>query len=254
MLDITDRGPVRVLRLQRPPVNALDPALITALRSAVETAPRDGARALLLAGTPGRFSGGLDLRVLLGLDREALRPVWQDFFELMAGLATSPIPVAAAMTGHAPAGGTVLGIFCDYRVLAEGGFKVGLNEVQVGLPLPHPIYRAFERLIGPRIAERMAVEGTLIEPAEALAIGLVDELAPVDEVEARAEAWCRRVVDLPPSAFEQTRRRARQPLAGYFSTGAAREQEVEGLLDAWFGDECQRTLRGVLAALGGRKS
>lgn len=253
MLETFDRGPVRFLRLNRPPVNALDPELIAFLRAAVETAPRDGARALVLSGTPGRFSGGLDVPVLLDLDRQALRATWEDFFDLMAGLASSPIPVAAALTGHAPAGGTVLALFCDYRILADGAFKVGLNEVRVGLPLPRPIYLAFERLLGARVAERMAVEGTLIAPPAALEIGLVDELAPGDEVEARAEAWCQRMLELPQGAFGITRRQARKPLTSFFATGEERAREIETLLDAWFGAECQQTLRAMLAALAQRK-
>jgi 3,2-trans-enoyl-CoA isomerase len=135
MIVTTDHGPVRELKLNRPPANALSPALIVALRDAINTAPSGGTRALVLSGTPGLFSGGLDVPQWLTLDRPALAQAWRDFYSLMRALACSSIPVAAAINGHGPAGGTVLALFCDWRAMAEGDWKMGFNEVQVGIPL-----------------------------------------------------------------------------------------------------------------------
>ncbi|HSG38224.1 MAG TPA: enoyl-CoA hydratase/isomerase family protein, partial [Thermoanaerobaculia bacterium] len=132
MLQTIDHGPVRELRFNRPPVNALSPELISALRLGVESAPGEGARALVISGSPGRFSGGLDVPLLIHLDRDAIAATWRDFYAMMRALATSSIPIAAAITGHSPAGGAVISIFCDTRIMAEGDFRIGLNEVQVG--------------------------------------------------------------------------------------------------------------------------
>ena len=74
--------------------------------------------------------------------------------------------IAAALTGHSPAGGTILAIFCDYRIAAKGAFRMGLNEVQVGLPLPGPFFSAYELVVGHRNAERLAVQGALVDPGE----------------------------------------------------------------------------------------
>ena len=136
MVQIIEHGAVRELRLNRPPVNALSPDLIVGLRKAIQGAPGDGARALVLSGAPGRFSGGLDVPLLLGLDRAEMAALWRAFYGLLGAIAASPVPIAAAITGHAPAGGTVLALFCDWRIMAEGDYRVGLNEVQVGIPLP----------------------------------------------------------------------------------------------------------------------
>jgi len=165
MIVRTDHGSVRELRLNRPPVNALSLELIDALRQAVDAAPRDGARALVLSGAPGRFSAGLDVPLLLTLDHPALAALWRGLYELLRAFALSPIPIAVAITGHATAGGTVLPIFCDYRIVADGDWKLGLNEVQVGLPLPPIILAGLQRLVGRRPAERLAVGGLLISPA-----------------------------------------------------------------------------------------
>ena len=134
MILTIDHGAVRELQLNRPPVNALSPELIAALKKAVELAPQDGARALVLSGMRGRFSAGLDIPMLLTLDRPAIADLWRELYTLLGALACSPIPITAAITGHATAGGTVLPIFCDGRIAAQGDWKLGLNEVQVGLP------------------------------------------------------------------------------------------------------------------------
>ena len=95
--------------------------------------------------------------MLLGLDRAAIAALWRDFYALLGAIAASPIPIVAAITGHAPAGGTVLALFCDWRIMAEGDYKIGLNEVQVGIPLPPVILAGLRRLVGPRQAERLVV-------------------------------------------------------------------------------------------------
>src|SRR5580700_2364764 len=186
MILVTNHGTVRELQLNRPPVNALNFDLVAALRQAVEAAPHNGVRALILSGASGKFSAGLDIPQLLGLDRTAIAALWRELYALLKALATSPIPIAAAITGHAPAGGTVLPLFCDRRIMAEGDFKLGLNEVQVGIPLPPVIVAALRRVVGPRHAESLGVSGALISPAEALTVGLVDELAPPGQVIERA--------------------------------------------------------------------
>ena len=250
MLQTFDHGPVRELRLARPPANALSPELIAALRAAVEAAPGEGARALVLSGAPGRFSGGLDVPLLIQLDRSATGATWQDFYAMMRALAASPIPIAAAITGHAAAGGAVISILCDARFMAEGDFKIGLNEVQVGIPLPPVIFRVFRRLVGPRQAERLAVSGQLISGTEAHRIGMVDELVPPDRLVERAVEWCNGLLALPPLAMAATRREARADLVAFFDDT---ETELAGLVDMWFSGETQGVLHALVERLTKKK-
>jgi enoyl-CoA hydratase/carnithine racemase len=245
-----DHDAIREVRLNRPPVNALSTEFLQAIRQALEEAPRDGARAVVLSGAPGVFSAGLDLPLLVRLDRSGAEGLWRELYALMKCLASSPIPIAAAITGHAPAGGTVLALFCDWRVAARGDFKLGLTEVQVGIALPQVILAALRRQVGPRQAERLAVGGAMISPEEALAVGLVDELAASEEVFGRALAWCQRLVELPPAAMSDTRRRARADVAALFSDS---EQELREVLEALWSEETQQKLQAAVANLG-RKS
>lgn len=239
MLDLIDHAHARELRLSRPPVNALNPAIVAALDAAIKQAAVDGPRFLVLSGRPGLFSGGLDVPALLKLDEASLAIFFQSFFGLLNTLASSPIPIVAAITGHSPAGGAVLSLFCDYRVMATGDFKIGLNEVQVGLFVPAPIQAALRRLIGPHRAERMMVAGAMLSAAQAHELGLVDELAPVEFVVERALAWCGQHSSLPPQALARTRQMARADLVA-----STREGMDSGAMSAgWWGEETQSVLR-----------
>ncbi len=239
------------LRLARPPVNALNPELVGQLAEAMVAVPESGAEAIVLSGSPGLFSAGLDVPELLGLDEAGMRKFWQDFFGLLARLAGSEVPVVAALTGHSPAGGTVLALFCDYRVQAEGEFQLGLNEVQVGLVVPPVIYHALARLIGTYPAERHLVAGHMIPAADALRIGLVDELAAPERVVEASLAWCRRHLALPRYAMLGTRQLVRTDLAALFADPKA--LDVDGFVEFWFRDETQQSLKALVERLKQRK-
>lgn len=247
MLNRIEHGEVLELQLDRPPVNALDGELIKAVRDAVEQAPGEGARAIVLSGSEGMFSAGLDVPALLELPRDRLIKVWDDFFGLMAALARSPVPVCAAITGHSPAGGAVVSIFCDYRIMADGEFQIGLNEVQVGLEVPEPIVRALARLLGPYPAERLIVSGAMLSALEARQQGLVDELAPPETVVERSVRWCQALLDLPRGAMAGTRAIARADLAALFDH--VDRESLETFADAWFNEETQETLKALVARL-----
>lgn len=235
------------IRLDRPPVNALNPALVRALSEAIEAQTAAGARALVLSGRPGLFSAGLDVPELLTLDKDGMRAFWRDLFGLLERVAASPIPIVAALTGHSPAGGTVIALYADYRIQAEGEFRMGLNEVQVGLVVPPVIHQALARLIGTYPAERHLVAGQMIPTSQALEIGLIDEIVPADRVVESAVAWCRRHLALPPAAMQATRALCRADLVESFR--AAQALDVDGFVRGWFSDETQATMRGLVERL-----
>jgi enoyl-CoA hydratase/carnithine racemase len=247
MIDLIKHDTLHELRLARPPVNALDPTLVHALRTAVESAPRDGARGIVVSGRQGMFSAGLDVPALLHLRRDDFRVFWNDFFGLCGALARSSIPIVAAITGHAPAGGAVLSIMCDYRVMADGPFKIGLNETQVGLAVPECIQAALRRLVGAYRAERLMVAGTMLEAADAKSIGFVDELVAPDLVVPRAIAWLAELLKLAPNAMSETRRLARADIAAVFAD--PKSLPVEDFLDRWFAPEAQSVLTALVARL-----
>ncbi|GAB2619478.1 enoyl-CoA hydratase/isomerase family protein [Lysobacter erysipheiresistens] len=242
-------GGIVELKLARPPVNALDPALCRDLRAALDAAVIAEARGIVLAGGPKVFSAGLDVPYLLGLgdDREALTSAWQSFFAAARAIASCPVPVVAAIAGHAPAGGCVLALCCDYRVMAAGDFRIGLNETQVGLVAPEGVQRLLRRAVGPARAERLLVMGDLVEAERALRIGLIDELVEIEQVTARAHAWLRQLLALPQDAMSQTRRIARAELVEALQP---EHIQLERFIEAWSAPGTQYALRALVTRLG----
>lgn len=251
MLEEIRHDDVLELRLERPPANALAPELISALTQAVRAAPAR-ARGLLLAGRPGMFSAGLDVPHFVQLDRAGARAAWRGFLDLMQVLVDCPVPLACALTGHAPAGGCVLAMCCHWRVQARGAFKLGLNEVAVGVRVPGPVWAAARHTVGARMAERMCTGAELLDVESALGAGLVDELAAPEDVVPRALAWVRSQLALPPATLRSTRALVRRELSESFA--ACGERELESFLDEWFGDEAQAALQAVVARLHAKKS
>lgn len=248
MLDILPHdGDITEIRLARPPVNALNMDLIAALRDALAQAPRNGARGLVISGAPGLFSAGVDVPELLQRDRAGVHAYWRALFSLCADLAHLPVPAVAAITGHAPAGGAVLSLFCDYRVMAQGPFRIGLNEVQVGLMVPDCIQFALRRVVGAYRAERLMVAGAMIESEQALACGFVDELTGMEQVVIRAVHWLGELLALPSHAMLRTREAARADLHAVWRDADA--LPLDSFVDAYFHPETQATLQQLAARL-----
>jgi Delta3-Delta2-enoyl-CoA isomerase len=250
VIQTTDHGRIRELRLSRPPANAFNPALVAALAEAVREAPADGIDGLVISGAPGMYTGGLDVPELLGLRRDAIRAFWKSFYGLLHTVAASEIPVAAAITGHSPAAGAVLSVFCDHRVMADGPFKIGMNEVQVGLSVPATLQYGLKRLTGPRAGDALLIAGALVSPGEALRVGLVDEVVGPDEVVPRALAWAERLTALPRQAMRDTRRLARADLVTQFDSLS--DADFDRVTERWFSEETQATMRALVARLGKR--
>ena len=244
-----DHGQIRELRLARAPVNALNPALCTDLAEGVAAAIQDGMHGLVLSGGPNVFSAGLDVPYLisLGEDRVSLQAAWESFFSAARALAECPMPVAAAIAGHAPAGGCVLALCCDYRVMASGGFRIGLNETQVGLAAPEGVQMLLRRVVGRHRAERMLVAGELVDAERALALGLVDELVEIDNVANRARIWLGELLALPREPMLQTRAMARADIVAAMQP---EQIKLSRFIDGWFAPDTQAGLRALVAKLG----
>jgi enoyl-CoA hydratase/carnithine racemase len=248
-VETIEHGSIHELRLARAPVNALNPDLCGALVGAITASAGAGAHGLVLSGGPKVFSAGLDVPFLLALgeDRAALAAAWGSFFQAARTLANSPVPVVAAIAGHAPAGGCVLALCCDYRVMAAGPYRIGLNETQVGLVAPEGIQHLMRRVVGPYRAERLLVGGEMVDAETALALGLVDELTDIDHVAQRARAWLEPLLQLPRTPMLQTRAIARADLVAALEPERIR---LDTFLDAWSAPDTQAGLRALVAKLG----
>jgi enoyl-CoA hydratase/carnithine racemase len=243
MIERIQHGVIHEIKLARPPVNALNYELLDALVLAVSDAQKNGARGIVISGNSKVFSGGLDVSYLLACSPMELKACWSRFFDAARGIAKSSVPIAAAITGHNPAGGCVLALCCDYRVMAQGAFRIGLNETQVALAVPDAIQYLMRRIIGAHRAERLIVPGTMLEAQQAFEIGLVDMLVPQADVTANAIAWLEKLTALPQAAISTTRAIARTDLINALE--AFGDADLDAFVDGWHSDETQGVLRDL---------
>jgi enoyl-CoA hydratase len=188
-------------------VNALSPAMLTALDAAVDRAAADRA-AVLLAGRPGVFSAGFDLGVLGAGGPEAVTMV-RAGFELAAKVFAFPGPVVIACTGHAVAMGVFLLQAGDYRIGAAGPYKLTANEVAIGLPVPLMAIELCRQRLAPAHLNRALVLAEPYSPDTAEAAGFLDQVVPAADLAAAAQASAAALAQLSPDAMATTKLRIR---------------------------------------------
>ena len=243
LVKTNDREGIVEIQMCRKPVNALNLELLEDIHNAIDENTGQGAKDLMLSGMDGIFTAGLDVKTLLTLSRDEIDIFFKAFWGLMAKISKSPIPFVAAMTGHSPAGGTVLSIFCDYRIAAKGDYKIGMNEVFVGLPVPMILYKALSRLVGENKASTLTMTGSLISFQEAEQLGLLNEIVEKDQVVERTFEWLGELVQLPPNAMNLTRLTAKSELNDWFDNELG--QFTTSFADGWFSDEVQSRMKYI---------
>ncbi len=200
---------VAVVRVDDGKANAFSFALIDALHAALDRAEKE-AKAVAWIGRAERFSGGFDLGVMRSGDIAAVGKLVAAGGRLALRLYEAPLPIVLGCTGHALAMGAVALLAADLRVGALGDFKIGLNEVAIGLTLPtFAIELAHERL-SPRHLQRAAVLAEIYDGPGALEAGFLDLLAPADKVEGVAIEAASRLAGLHLGAHHATKRRIRK--------------------------------------------
>src|SRR5262245_36299238 len=245
-------GDVAVLRLEGGKANAMNEAFLDGLDCALDALDASPARAAVITGYATYFSAGLDLLSLAALSRSEMRTFLAKFHRVMLRVYGCPRAVVAAVNGHAIAGGCVLAMQADHRVAADGAFRIGLNETQIGIGLP-PVVVETMRLRLPRASwiEVMA-EGRLFTPEEARMRGLVDEVVAADRVEEVALGVARRLAAIPSAAFAQVKASLRGPALRALAADLGPAHEA--WLDTWFAPETRRIHAGVLAKLAAKKA
>ncbi len=245
---LESRGEIALLRLEAGKANAFGRALIARLSVLLDDVGSSGARGLVITGYDRFFSAGLALPELIELPRAELRAFMRSFDGLMARIFALPVPVVAAINGHAIAGGCVLALQADERHIADGRIKIGLSEAQLGLGLPAIVMESLRAAVPVGSLRRLALEGALVDPAEALALGLVDRVAAPGELESGAVNRARALASVPGAGFAQIKAAMRGPFLQ--RARAIGETEAERWLDTWFDGETQGRLRDAVSRLG----
>jgi enoyl-CoA hydratase len=207
-LTYTLEGTTALVRMDDGKANALSVAMIEALLEALSRAERE-AEALVLVGREGRFCAGFDLKTMMS-GPDAAKDLLRRGSELYLRFFASPLPIVMACTGHALAGGALLALVGDVRLLADGPFKVGLNEVQIGLPVPVLAMELARARLDVRELSRATLMAQVYDPAGAVRAGYVDEVVASDALLSRAHDEAKRLGGLPRRAYAETKTRLRR--------------------------------------------
>jgi enoyl-CoA hydratase len=229
--------------------NALDLALVKEFRARISALVLGGAPPLILSSShPRVFSPGWDLKELAAADRPRLAAFLRAFNGLVFDLFSYPAPTAVAINGHAVAGGCLLAMCCDLRAMATGRARLGLSEVNLGVPVPAACIRMLQARFAPPVMDDLIFAGSSYTAERALELGIVHTTASRFEVVAEVEREFAKLVSKPRSAVVGSKR---------FRLGRVwRDMEDFGqeaddvFLDAWFEDETQVRIRSLVQRLG----
>jgi enoyl-CoA hydratase len=230
---------VAVIRLNAGRANALNLESLSAISAAFDEVEQAGARGLVLTGYDRFFSSGLDLVALWDLDRPAMDLFIRDFDRVMLRVFAFPRPVVAAVNGYAVAGGTVLALACDARLMKDEEAKIGLNEIRLGLPFPASAMEIVRHTLSIEYIDSILYGGQLYTPMEAMARGLVDGLTAGDVLD-ETRAVCRRLAEQSVRAYAAIKASLKGPAIRRAQESL--DDQRQTFLDAWFSPDGRRLI------------
>lgn len=222
MIHREERGDVVVLRMEHGKVNAMDAEFCAAFLSQLDRLRDLNARAVVLTAKGSTFSAGVDLIRILNGGPPYIEQFLPLLTEALVKLFTFPRPLIAAINGHAIAGGFILACACDVRIMVEGGGRLGMPELIVGVPLPAIAMEVLRYAVpAPHLAQ-LAYCGRTVTPAEALAMGMVEELVPESQLFSHAFRTANQMAAIPEETFRMTKRELRAPFIERFDRERSR--------------------------------
>ena len=241
MLEVEQRSGVTIVRLGHGAVNALDLDLLRAITAAMHGV--DGHAAVVITGAGNAFSAGVDLQRIADGGEAYVREFLPALSAAFMAIFDHQGPVVAAINGHAIAGGCVIAAACDLRVMSGG--KIGLTELNVGVPFPVSAMEILRHAIGPALG-RLVLTAALLDPVRAQAIGLVHDIEPPDALLDSALARAQQMARIPAEVLAFSKRQLQQPARDRI---AARSEDDEAVLAMWSSARGRDAMAAYLASL-----
>lgn len=246
MIEREESGSVVILKLAHGKVSALDLELAEALDTLLG-ACADAGKAVIITGTGGTFSAGVDLYRLHRESEAYTHDFVQALSRLFYRVFELPVPVVAAVNGHAVAGGCVIACGADVRLMAAGKGRIGVPELRVGVPLPPIALEMVRSCTNTATLQRLVYGGDKLTPAEAQAVGIVDRVVPADALLGEAKRTAEKLMAIPPSSFCPTKRQIRMP---YAERARACADATPGI---WARDEVRKAISDYLQNTFGQR-
>jgi Delta3-Delta2-enoyl-CoA isomerase len=247
-IKVTVKDKTAIIGLDRGKSNAMNAEMVAELHQTIRNIENDdNISGLIVTGKEGFFSAGLDLIELYDYDENKIREFWNNFLDLVTALASFKKPLISAISGHSPAGGCVLAICSDYRIMAEGKFIIGLNEVPVGIIVPEGIFHLYSFWIGNAKASQFLLEGKLLGCEDALKVGLVDEVVNPLSLLSTAEKKMQQYLQYDRTTWQQSKLNIRKELL--LRVGADQSESLELMLKQWWSPSTRSILYTIIQNL-----
>uniref|UniRef100_T1ILS7 Enoyl-CoA delta isomerase 1, mitochondrial n=1 Tax=Strigamia maritima TaxID=126957 RepID=T1ILS7_STRMM len=239
------------VKMNKAPVNSLNTDFIKQLSQTIKDLENTkGCRGLILtSNVPNIFSAGLDIMEMYQSTPERMSEFWGSFQQFWMDLYGSKLATIAAINGHAPAGGCLMAMSCDYRIMASGKYTIGLNETLLGIVAPLWLQGTMEKTIGHRVTELSLQLGKLYSAEEALKIGLVDEIVakPEDTIQKAQSELISKWLKIPDIARQITKKNLRQDFIAHLQK--MREADIKQFVAFASNDKTQKALGMYLESL-----
>lgn len=201
----------------------------------------------VIVGQDNFFSAGLDIPELYQYNGAEFNKFWRSFMHLILSISKFNKPLVAAITGHAPAGGCIIANGCDYRVMADGNYKIGLNEIPVGIVVPRGVYAQYSVWLGERNAYQYLMEGKLYSPSHAKEIGLVDEVVALEQVLEVAENKLKQYLQYEQNGWRMTKAQLRNNVIKIMESMS--EEEMNIFQQQWWSNPVRNMMQTFIDKL-----
>ncbi|MGB4773608.1 MAG: enoyl-CoA hydratase/isomerase family protein [Daejeonella sp.] len=247
-IKVTIKDKIAIVALDRGKSNAINGEMVAELHQMIRNIENDtNIGGVILTGKQGFFSAGIDLIELYDYDEIQIREFWTNFLNMVTAFTSFKKPVIAAISGHSPAGGCVLALCCDYRLMAEGKYIIGLNEIPVGIIVPDSIFNLYAFWLGNSAAYRYLLEGKLLSTVEALEAGLIDEVVHIDSLISAAERKIQKYIQLDWTTWQQSKLNLRKELISKVSADQTATLEI--MLKQWWLPNTRSILHTIIQNL-----
>jgi len=253
LVNVEKQGKVAVLELNRKPVNSLNLDFVQEINAQLEKLENDQdcQGVIITSGLPKVFSAGADLVTeYYKPDQKRLATFRRAFQEMWLRLYGSRLLTMAAINGHAVAGGCVLCLICDYRVMADGA-RIGLVETQAGVPPAFWIFNSLATVVGKGVAEKAVIGSKRYTAEEALAIGLVDKVVAKDKVLEATRSQMDEWIILPGRTMELAKKVMRRDAIEALEN--RREEDIKEFIDRMMDEEVQKAIGEQIERISKKK-
>ncbi|MEJ6980854.1 enoyl-CoA hydratase/isomerase family protein [Pedobacter sp. P351] len=236
---------IALITLDRGRSNAIDAEMVMELKDIIQNIGNDdNISGVILTGKDEYFTAGLDLLDLFDYSEDQIKTFWEQYFGLIYALTSFKKPLISAINGHAPAAGTIFCLCSDYRIMVQGNYSIGLNEIALGIIVPDSFFQLYASCIGRQKAGKYLLEAKLVNPEEALSIGLIDEMVSSEILMNTAVRQMQKYLQFNKVVWQESKFNIRRNLA--FAVQPHQPDIIKKILDEWWAPYNRSILQTII--------